>query len=63
MAKHHKTSHHTKISELEKQFQEDIDSIGPLMKFYDDMKEAKISEQNFREQYRLNTLTTNKENE
>jgi len=49
------------MDELEKQFQNDIDTLGPLLRFYDNVKQAKEFEL-FGEHYRINNSTnTNKE--
>lgn len=61
MAKHDQTSHHNRMEELERQFQADIDSIVPLLKFYSSIKQALESEQCSPNNV-LNTSTNNKEN-
>jgi len=49
------------MEELERQFQADIDSIVPLLKFYSSIKQALESEQCSPNNV-LNTSTNNKEN-
>ena len=59
MAKYHRTSHHARIEELEKQFKEDIESIGPILRYYDTIKQAReaILNPNTIEQNKYNNKT------